>query len=144
MKELKTTILINAPITRVWQILTDQEAYSEWNPFIKKMEGKLAIGEIIAVEIQPPGQKPMTFKPQIKVYTPQQEFRWLGHLFVPGIFDGEHYFKLEATGNRQTKLIHGERFSGLFAGVILKMMGTNTKAGFEVMNEALKLRAEEK
>lgn len=142
MKELQTTIIIDAPVASVWQILTDREAYPQWNPFIKEMQGDLAVGKTLRVNIQPPGQKAMIFKPQVKVYTSKQELRWLGHLLFPGIFDGEHYFLLEAVGDQQTQLTHGENFSGLLAGLLFKMIGANTKAGFEAMNQALKQRTE--
>jgi hypothetical protein len=29
---------------------------------------------------------------------PGRTLRWLGHLLVPGIFDGEHYFEIEPLG----------------------------------------------
>ena len=142
MKTINTTILIDAPIATVWEILMDQQAYPQWNPFIKQLQGDLTTGNTIEATIQPPGQKAMRFTPVVKVNQPKQEFRWLGHLFFSGIFDGEHYFLLEDVGGGQTKFIHGEQFSGLLSGIILKMMGENTKAGFIAMNEALKARAE--
>lgn len=142
MKTINTTILIDAPIATVWKILMDQEAYPQWNPFIKQLQGDLATGNTIEATIQPPGQKAMRFTPQVKMNQPEREFRWLGHLLFPGIFDGEHYFLLENIGGKQTKLTHGEQFSGLLAGILLKMIGENTKAGFIAMNEALKARAE--
>lgn len=142
MKTINTTILIDAPIATVWEILMDQQAYPRWNPFIKQLQGDLTPGKTIEATIQPPGQKAMRFTPLVKVNQPKQEFRWLGHLFIPGIFDGEHYFLLEDVGGGQTKFIHGEQFSGLLSRIILMMIGDSTKAGFVAMNEALKARAE--
>ncbi|WP_367390482.1 SRPBCC family protein [Lewinella sp. LCG006] len=142
MKTISTSILIDAPIASVWAILMNQEAYPQWNPFIQQLKGDLASGNTIEAIIQPPGQKAMRFTPLVKVNQPEQEFRWLGHLFFPGIFDGEHYFLLEDIGGKQTKFIHGEQFRGLFAGLILRLIGESTKAGFVAMNEALKARAE--
>lgn len=142
MKTINTTILIDAPISTVWEILMDQQAYPQWNPFIKQLQGDLTPGKTIEATIQPPGQKAMRFTPTVKVNEPEQEFRWLGHLFFPGIFDGEHYFLLEEIGGGQTKFTHGEQFRGLFAGLLLMMIGDSTKAGFIAMNEALKARAE--
>lgn len=142
MKTIHTTLLLDAPIATVWEILMDQQAYPQWNPFIKQLQGDLAPGNTIEATIQPPGQKAMRFTPLVKVNQPEREFRWLGHLLFPGIFDGEHYFLLEDVGGKQTKFSHGEQFSGLLAGILLKMIGENTKAGFVAMNEALKARAE--
>jgi hypothetical protein len=45
----------------------------------------------------------MHFKPTILTVRPKRELRWLGHLFVPGIFDGEHYFLLEPMEKNRTR-----------------------------------------
>ena len=142
MKNLETKIIIEADKERVWQILMDNTAYPEWNPFISSLEGELRAGQQIHVAIQPPGQKAMQFQPLVLVCKRNQEFRWKGKLFIKGLFDGEHYFILKSIGDNKTQLIHGERFSGLLTPVLLKMIGESTLAGFEAMNEALKARAE--
>ena len=92
--------------------------------------------------IQNPGKKPMKFKPVVLVNQESKEFRWKGKLFVKGLFDGEHYFQLERINDNLTKLVHGEKFTGFLAGALLKMIGEDTKKGFESMNEALKRRVE--
>jgi uncharacterized protein YndB with AHSA1/START domain len=38
-KDIVTEIEIDAPPSRVWEILTDFEKYASWNPFIKKISG---------------------------------------------------------------------------------------------------------
>ena len=142
MKSLKTEIIINAPIAKVWQVLTNFKAYPEWNPFIKRISGELGIANKLEVSIQPKGQNAMTIKPTILDVQEEKEFRWLGHLFIRGLFDGEHYFQLEVLSPKQTKLIHGENFNGILVGLLMKMIGESTLAGFEAMNKALKERAE--
>lgn len=142
VKSLKTEIIINAPVAKVWQVLTNFEAYPEWNPFIIKIIGNLEIGHKLEAIIQAEGQSAMTFKPTVLKVEEEKEFRWLGHLFIRGLFDGEHYFELEALGPQQTKLIHGENFSGILVGLLLKRIGDGTLAGFKAMNKALKERVE--
>ncbi|MEM1219606.1 MAG: SRPBCC domain-containing protein [Bacteroidota bacterium] len=143
MRHLETEITIDAPIQPVWKVLTDLEQYPKWNPFIQRSSGVLSVGERIKNEMHLPGQKPQTFRPKLLVVDHSKELRWLGSLGIPGLFDGEHYFRLEATGKQQTRLIHGEHFRGLLVGLIMRQIGEATKAGFVAMNEALKHRAEE-
>ena len=100
------------------------------------------MGGKLAVTIQPEDKKPMTFTPVVLKNEKDKEFRWLGHLFVKGLFDGEHYFQLDAIGPNQTRLIHGEIFTGVLASVLLKMIGKSTLNGFRSMNEALKRQVE--
>ena len=95
MKELNTEIEINGTTDQVWEVLTDFGSFPVWNPFIKRIGGELQLGAKLEVLIEPPGGKAMTFKPTVKIIEPKTEFRWLGNLLFPGIFDGEHIFQLE-------------------------------------------------
>ena len=138
MKTLKTEIIINADKQKVWNTLMNHETYPSWNPFIKKISGFTLEGDYLEVVMQFEGKKPITMNPKVLRNKQESEFRWKGKLFVEGLFDGEHYFILEDLGNNQTKFIHGEIFSGVLAGAMMKMIGTQTKKGFIAMNTALK------
>jgi len=142
MKKIETEILIKATVDQVWAVLTDFESYSTWNPFIRSIRGEQSVGEILEVQIQPPGGKGMTFRPEILKLDRQQEFRWKGKLLVKGVFDGEHYFILEKLGEDETRFIHGENFSGFLVGLLSGML-SKTKEGFSLMNEAIKTRCEQ-
>ena len=142
MKQIHTEIEIMASPGAVWKILTDFSEYSKWNPFIRSFEGKPADGNTFLVTIQPPESKPMTFKPVCLVMEKNREFRWLGHLFFKGLFDGEHIFQLEETAKGTTRFIHREKFRGLLVPLLWKQLGSNTRKGFEAMNRELKKRAE--
>ena len=142
MKKLETEIVINSTPQQIWDILMNHEAYPNWNPFIKTITGDPQVGNVIDVTIQPKDKSPMNFNPLVLKNERLDEFRWKGHLFVKGLFDGEHYFKLEPIDESQTRFVHGELFSGLLASVLLKMIGENTRDSFASMNEALKNEVE--
>jgi len=141
-RELRTEILIEAEPDRVWEILTDQSALPEWNPFIRELEGELKEGERISIRLTPPRGRAMTFKPKVKLVSPGKELRWLGHLGVPGLFDGEHIFEIHARGPKTTRFVQREEFGGLLVPMFWKTLDTDTREGFEAMNMALKQRAE--
>ena len=141
-KELKTEILIEATPGKIWEILTAFDRYAEWNPFIKSIEGKPQLGTRIRAQIAPPGAKGMTFKPTVLVFEKEKEFKWIGRLLFPGLFDGEHRFELIDNGNGTTTFIQAERFSGILVPLFRKMLDTNTLAGFHAMNQQLKAEAE--
>lgn len=141
MSSIRTEIIIDAPINTVWDILMDFKNYPNWNPFIH-ISGKAQAGAQLVNTIFLEGQKPQVFKPTVLEIAPQRILRWEGHLFIRGLFDGAHYFQLEAINAQQTRLIHGENFKGILVGMILKMIGTATKKGFLKMNEALKEQCE--
>jgi len=139
-RSIKTEIVIDAQAEKVWATLLDHQSYPEWNPFIKKISGSTKEGNNLAVTIQSEGNSPMDFEPVVLVNNKDQEFRWVGKLFVSGIFDGEHYFILEKVDGNHTRFIHGENFTGILSGILLGMIRNDTEEGFNSMNEALKKR----
>ncbi len=142
MRELHAQIEIDAPPDRVWQVLTDFDAYPEWNPFIRSIEGDAEVGSQLKVRIEPPGARGMTFRPTVRAAEPARELRWLGRLLVPGLVDGEHTLALEPLEGGRTRFDQSERFSGILVGLISKTLAA-TEQGFTQMNEALKRRAED-
>jgi hypothetical protein len=142
MKEIRTEIEIESPAERVWQLLTDFASFPQWNPFIRQATGEPKVGGRLAVRIQPPGSRGMTFRPKVLRVEPNRELRWLGRLWIPGLFDGEHRFLLEPLGPARTRFVQQETFTGLLVPLLLKWMGDATHQGFEEMNRALKARAE--
>jgi hypothetical protein len=142
MKSLHTEIEINAAPEKVWSLLTDFSNISNWNPFMEKAVGKIEKGQEIEVLLHPPGGKAMTFKPTLIKVEENKELRWLGHLFFKGLFDGEHYFKIEPLGENRVRFVQGEEFKGILVPLLMGMIGDNTRLGFESMNKALKIEAE--
>ena len=142
MKELHSQIEIEAPAERVWRLLTDFASYPEWNPFIRRISGEPNAGERLEVRIEPPGARGMTFKPTVLNAEPNRELRWLGHLLVPGLFDGEHSFTIQPLGEGRVLFVQREEFRGLLVPLLARSLDNGTRRGFEEMNRALKERAE--
>ncbi|MHB8771755.1 MAG: SRPBCC family protein [Syntrophales bacterium] len=144
MHKLETQIEIAAPVERVWSLLIDFAAHSRWNPFVRSIEGIPEVGQSLKVFIQPPGSKGMQFRPTVLVVEPNRELRWKGKLFLPGLFDGEHYFRLESKPGGGLTFRQGEMFSGILVPLVRRSLDSATKQGFVAMNEALKREAEKR
>ena len=142
MKELYSEIEINAPAQRVWEVLTDFASYPQWNPFIRRASGVPRTGERLEVRIEPSGSRGMTFRPKVLNAEANRELRWLGHLLVPGLFDGEHSFTIQPLGENRVRFVQREAFKGLLVPLFGRSLDSNTQCGFEEMNRALKERAE--
>jgi hypothetical protein len=141
MRVLEKTIEIDATPDEVWAVLTDFDGYADWNPFVTSISGPLEKGARLAVILAPPGGRAITMKPTVRAAAASRRFAWLGHLGVPGIFDGAHEFLIEPGRNGTTVFTQRETFRGAlvpFVGGVLK----KTEAGFDLMNQALKDRAE--
>lgn len=51
MLELRAEIEIEAPVERIWEVLTDFEEFPEWNPFIRRIRGTSQVGSRLDVFI---------------------------------------------------------------------------------------------
>src|SRR5215210_1413979 len=141
VRSISHTIDVDAAPEAVWRQLADTGAYADWNPFVRRLEGALEESARLEVAIHPPGGRAMTFRPTVLAARPGPELRWIGHLGMRGIFDGEHSFEIEPLDGGRSRFTQADRFSGVlvrpFAGSLEK-----TRRGFEAMNTALKERAE--
>ena len=140
MNEIHTSIEIDASAETVWSVLTEFGAYPEWNPYTR-IEGEARVGERLRVSPGPDAGRAPTFRPRVLV-ADGRELRWLGHLYVSGLFDGEHSFVIEELEEGRSRLVQSEEFSGLLAGPIMRFVGEDTETNFRGVNEALAARAE--
>ncbi len=141
MRSIRVTTVIAAPVEFVWAELVALSDYPAWNPFITSIRGDLVAGARLEVRIAPPGGRTMTFRPTVIAVEHGARVEWLGHVGFTGVFDGRHSFEVEPTVDGGTRLTQAEEFSGL----LVPLMGAvlpRTRAGFEAMNEALRVRAE--
>lgn len=141
MRHLQTEIIINASPEKIWSVLMNFEAFPDWNPFIIYIDGEHKVGTKLNITVEPPTKKAMSFKPAVLACIPEKELRWIGKGPLPGLFSGEHYFKLEKINETSCKFIHGEKFKGILVGM-MKSTLDKTEEGFQLMNEALKKECE--
>jgi len=132
-----TQVAIAAPREKVWAILTDLPSYPAWNPFIRRIEGKLVVGETITADLHTTNLPPRTVKAKILIVDHGAQLRWLGSL--PGLFSGEHYWILRDRPDGGTDMEQGETFKGVMVPFIKP---ERLRVDYEAMNKALKARAE--
>jgi hypothetical protein len=136
-KHVYTEIEIEAPASRVWTILADNESYPDWNPYHVSVRGKLEAGSKLQVVLHKPNGERVEIEPRVMRVVPMRELTWGGG--VRGIFHGEHVFLLEEIDAGNTRLVHREDFVGIavpFASL------DAIEDGYRQMNRALKIRAE--
>ncbi|MBI5105270.1 MAG: SRPBCC domain-containing protein [Solirubrobacterales bacterium] len=132
---LTTSIEIDAAPEAVWGVLADLGRYPDWNPHVVEASGTLAAGERLRLRMGG-----MRFRPRV-LRADGRELRWLGHLGVPGLFDGEHRFTLTPLPGGGTRLEQAERFTGALVPLTGRLL-ERTRGDFEAVNAALKARAE--
>lgn len=144
MKELYTEIEIHAPAERVWQLLTDFEKLPGWNPSMEEIKGEPVTGTRLEIRFaSPSGKGGMRLKPKVLKAEPNRELRWLGHVGIPGLFDGEHIFTIEPLDGDRVRFVQRERFTGLLVPFLARSLDNGTRDAFNAMNRALKEQAEQ-
>jgi hypothetical protein len=109
---------------------------------MRSIKGELRKGAKLVVRIQPTGARGSTFKPKVLVVDPPRELRWLGHLWISGLFDGEHILTIEPIGDDEVRFEQKEIFNGIFVRLLAKSLDRDTLRGFNEMNKALKQQVE--
>jgi hypothetical protein len=71
-----------------------------------------------------------------------RELRWIGRLWMPKLFDGEHSFTLTSRGADSIHFVQQETFTGILVPLFVRTLAA-TKRGFDEMNHALKVLAEQ-
>jgi hypothetical protein len=138
---IATSVEVDAPPDRVWEVLVDLPAYRDWNPFIVEASGTVAVGETLSLRMALPGWDPMTIEPRLLVVEPGRELRWKGRLVLPGLFDGEHAFLLTPLPNGRTRVDHVEDFAGLLLPLARRLIHAETVEAFHALDAALAERA---
>jgi hypothetical protein len=139
--QLRTEVEIAAAPERVWAVLRDFARYPEWNPFIKSIDGQVAVGAVLRVVETAPDGSERGYRARLVKLEPESEIRWSEKSFVSGIFDAERFITLSARDAGATRVVN----AGDFSGWLVQYKGnalTQTARGLVGMNEALKRRVE--
>jgi hypothetical protein len=123
-----------------WAVLTDFGPWSAWNPAYFSSEGEATVGAKLRHVARNVDGSRFAFSPTVRVIRPEREVRWVGHLVVPGLFDGEHYFEIDDLGEGRVRLTQGENFRGLLVGALRRRLERDTAPQFTAMNLALAQR----
>lgn len=142
MKTLHTEISIGAAAPIVWDVISDLERWSEWNP-VMRVTGNLAQSQWLDVTIAAPGAEGMQFKSKVVMLDEGKEFRWQVRKML-GMFDAEHGFRVIPEDVGRCRFEQFEVFRGLLSGAIYTRQSKALNTGFVAMNRMLKREAEKR
>ena len=132
---LQSDIEIKASASRVWDILCHLDRYHEWNPFVTDASGVLRRGEYLDLVISPPDQDPY------KLHTKVLEADAVGRITVQCDLATDHSLVLEPTPTG-VHLVQVQRYQHDAADALNGKIGSRIQLGLDMMNAALKARAE--
>jgi len=142
MRQLHSSIDIDASASLVWAILTDFPSYRTWNPFVRAILGSASNGGRLRLTLQRHGQPPLAAASTLTHLREPRELRWRLERLFPVLLATEHRFRIESlpAGGVRFHLI--ERVDGLFAPLLSRSRQRTMEESFHLMNHALKARAE--
>eukprot|EP01039_Chlorochromonas_danica_P012162 gene12162-13831_t len=135
--KIEHRIGVRAPPSAVWEVLTDLEGWSRWNPLYPRASGKLAIGARLSLTLALPNAKPEDISPVLVDWVPDMQLVWRLRL-MGGLITTTRYMEIEPLDEgRAAVFSHGEVFDGPVAFFMPKALRKTIKSGFVAMSEAL-------
>jgi len=142
MPVYQTTFEVNAPASRVWQVLTTRGSYGDWNPQIPRATGTIEQGATISLRLTMPGRPAMEVSATIEQTQPERLLTWRGHVLAPWFFEGYRKFAIQPIAPGRVNVTHVEDIHGVTAPVFALVMGRPVQRSHEALNQALRARAE--
>ena len=137
--DIETSIEIEAGPAQIWQMLTDFDAYSAWNPMLADVRTRLEHGAEVRFQVLRENAGPLKLKGKITELQTAEYLAWRGGF--PGVLSGEHYFRIEQLDERHCRFHHGEHFKGLLIPLAMPAL-KNARSLYQAMNIALKQRVQ--
>ncbi len=137
MKEISTSIDIDAPPERVWAVISDVERWAEWTASIRRIvrldSGPFRVGSRARVE--QPKLAPATW--EVTQLEENRGFDWASSSPVYRVLGG-HWIERRGAGSRVTLSV---QYSGLLGPLLAILFGGITGRYVKMEAEGLKQRA---
>jgi hypothetical protein len=139
--KIEHRIGIQAPAETIWATLSDIGRWSEWNPLYPRAEGLLRIGSALSLDVALPERKVRTIRPVVIDWIPNEQIHWRTST-LGGLVRTTRFLEIEKLTETGCIFSNGELFIGPLAATAARSVGRASRAGFAVMGEAMKVRAE--
>ncbi|WP_297512255.1 SRPBCC domain-containing protein [uncultured Caulobacter sp.] len=132
---------VQAPAEIVWEVVSDFDAWTHWNPLYRRAEGQLKIGTALSLEQHLPGRPPTVITPIVQDWVPYEQLHWRSSR-MGGFVTAIRYLEIENMGPENATFSNGELFMGLLLRFVSREERRTLKAAFTRMGEAVRDRAE--
>ena len=115
-RECSVAVEIQAPVERVWTVLTDADDMARWNSTLTNVEGPIELGSTVKMRV--PEAPDRTFKPKVTRFEPNSEMEWREGNSV--MFLGVRTYSLTPSADGRATAF---RMTEVFTGLMLPMIG---------------------
>jgi hypothetical protein len=114
MKTYQAQIDINASPEKVWAALIDFPNYTQWNPFIRAVDGQPIVGQTVTITV---ARSPRKLSATIRSVKPAEELIWEASMPLNVMYP-RYIRRLERLPNNNTRFINREEFRGVLIPVL--------------------------
>ena len=132
---------VQAPAEIVWEVVSDFETWTHWNPLYRRAEGQMKIGTALTLEQHLPGRAPTVITPIVLDWVPYEQLHWRSTR-MGGFVTAIRYLEIETMGPENATFSNGELFMGLLLRFVSREERRALKSAFTQMGEAVRDRAE--
>lgn len=136
-KTVRSELVIDAPVEKVWAVIADASKYPEWNPTMRVTEGTVAEGNTVAYQFTDSTGTKSIINTTVKQIIPNELLRQAGG--IPTIITYDNFYHVEVVNNKQTKVSITENYTGVY---VWFWNADTVEKAYEKQNEALKARVE--
>lgn len=134
---------IDAPIERVWAVLTDVARYPEWNPFTVSVETDFELGSPVDMRVNLLGRgRTMRQVEYVTSYIEGSRLSWGVNVGPSWFITADRWQQLTDLGDGRTRYETVDEFTGIGVGFMLLLMRKHMARGFADVGRALKARCE--
>lgn len=108
--QVVTEAVVRRSIDDVWAIVGDAGRFAEWNDRFWFTGGPFVLGEKLRLVIALAGPIKARVPVVVTALGESHELRWDATFFR---FRGSHWIRLEKISDTETRILHGEDFTGL-------------------------------
>ncbi len=139
--KIEHRIGVQTPAQPIWEMISDINGWSAWNPLYPKAKGEVQFGARLDLEVAIPGEQPREIHPVVRDWTPGEQIIWTLSM-LGGLIRSTRYIEIETLENGNCIFSNGEIFEGRLQWLIGKKQRRAIKAGFAAFGETVRDRAE--
>lgn len=139
---VRAEVEVDAPVERVWEVLTDLAAYPDWNPFTRRVESSLEPGAPVHLHTRLRRERLAHRVEFVTAIEPPTRLCWGAHIGARFLLLAERCQVLTRLDGGRTRYVTEDTISGLLTPLVMTFWGEPMRRGFSEMALALKARAE--
>lgn len=133
---------VTASAEVIWDLISDLEGWSAWNPLYPEAGGKLAIGETLKLTEVLPGHPPRAIAPVVVDWEPRAQILWRHNAGFQS--RSVRYLEIESLSETGCIFANGAFFHGMLGEQAAKGSRRAIQQGFDALGEAVKSLSEQR